>query len=344
MKLSDFDYKFSRNLIAQYPLKKRDDSRLLVIDRKKSRIKHCYFKNIQDFLNKDDLIVFNDTKVISARLIGRKEDTGGKVEFLLTERIGSRLWRALVKPGQRVKTGTRVIFNNRLSSEVMGFEQGMRLVKFNSGNGNFESELDNAAKIPLPPYIKRDVEPADKERYQTIYASKQGAVAAPTAGLHFTKRSFLGLKKKGVETAFLTLHVNYATFRPVTENEVSRHKMHKEYYELLPKAAGQINRARDKKDRIIAVGTTSCRVLETAALNLEALKVTPQKGWTDLFIHPPYNFKIVNGMLTNFHFPRTTLFMLVSAFCGHKLIVKAYQEAIERKYRFFSYGDAMLMI
>ena len=341
LKLPDFDYKFPRALIAQYPAEKRDNSRLLVINRKKGEIKHSYFRNIQDFLKKNDLVVLNNTRVVPSRLIGKKQDTGGKIEFLLTQKIDSNLWHALVRPGRRVKTGTRVVFRGGLVSEVIGFgRQGLRLVKFDSDNG----DLGGIAEMPLPPYIKRKVEPGDKQRYQTIYASQPGAVAAPTAGLHFTKRSFSELKKKGVKTAFLTLHVNYATFKPVTENEVSRHEMYQEYYELPSKAAGQINKARAGKNRIIAVGTTSCRVLETAALDLKDLKVTPRKGWTDLFIYPPYDFKFIDGLLTNFHFPRTTLFMLVSAFCGHKLLVRAYQEAIERKYQLFSYGDAMLII
>ncbi|MEA3560658.1 MAG: tRNA preQ1(34) S-adenosylmethionine ribosyltransferase-isomerase QueA [Candidatus Omnitrophota bacterium] len=344
MRLSDFDYKFSKSLIAQYPLRKRDDSRLLVIDRKKGKIKHCYFKDIQDFLNKNDLIVLNDTKVIPARLIGKKEDTGGKVEFLLTERIDFNFWRALVKPGRRVKIGTRVIFDNSLTLRVIGFEQGMCLVSFSSNNGNFKSRLNNIAVVPLPPYIKRKVEPADKERYQTIYASKPGAVAAPTAGLHFTEKVFLKFKKRGIKTSFVTLHVNYATFKPVTENNISKHKMHREHYELSRRTACDINRARAGEHRIIAVGTTSCRVLESAVPGPEDSKVIPQKGWTGLFIYPPYDFRLVDALLTNFHLPKTTLLMLVSAFCGHNLLVKAYQEAIEQKYRFFSYGDAMLII
>jgi S-adenosylmethionine:tRNA ribosyltransferase-isomerase len=345
MKLSNFDYNFPEGLIAQYPLTKRDDARLLVIDRKQGKIKHSHFKNIQDFLNKNDLLVLNNTKVIPARLIGRKEATGGKVEFLLAERIDSKLWRVLVKPSRRVKVGTRVIFNNRVISEVIGFDdEGLRLVKFSSGRAGLKAGLNNTGQIPLPPYIRRDSEPVDKQRYQTIYARKRGAIAAPTAGLHFTKRSFLELKKKGIKIVFITLHVNYATFRPVMEDEISRHRMYKEYYEVSSKTTSEINKARARKARVIAVGTTSCRVLETVAVKTENLKFIPMKGWTGLYIYPPYDFKVVDGLLTNFHLPKTTLLMLVSAFCGHNLFLRAYQEAIERKYRFFSYGDTMLII
>ena len=340
MKLSDFNFDLPKELIAQYPSQRRGDSRLLVIRKNRKEILHSYFRNISDYLDPDDLLILNNTRVIPARLAGKKELTGGKVEVLLTEKIDNNRWRSLIKPNSRVKTGATINFNQKIKAVVLGRDNnGQRIIKFNSVNGTLQKELQRIGMIPLPPYIKRDPQPIDSCRYQTIYASKYGAIAAPTAGLHFTKGAFIDLKKKGVKTAYITLHVNYATFRPVREEDISKHRMGREFFEISPQAIQAINKVRKRGSRLVAVGTTSCRTLETIANNLK-----PVKRDTDLFIYHPYKFKLINALMTNFHLPRTTLLMLVSAFCGHRLLMKAYQEAIDRKYRFFSYGDAMLIV
>ncbi len=340
MKLSDFDFNLPKELIAQYPLEKRNDSRLLVIRKDKKEILHSYFRNLADHLSPDDLLILNNTRVIPARLVGEKQTTGGKVEVLLTEKMNDNCWQSLIKPNSRVKAGTEISFNERVKAIVLDSgSNGRRLIKFNSSNGNLKKELQKIGTVPLPPYIKRNPEYIDKYRYQTVYASKDGAIAAPTAGLHFNKETFLDLNKRGIKTASITLHVNYATFRPVRKQDLSRHRMGREYFEIPPAAVQAIDKVKKTGSRIIAVGTTSCRALETIGDNLKSVK-----RHTNLFIYHPYKFKVINALLTNFHLPRTTLLMLVGAFCGHRLLMKAYREAIDRKYRFFSYGDAMLII
>lgn len=347
MKLDDFDYRFPKELIAQYPLPGRDSSRLLVLKKSTHEIEHRTFSQIGDYLRGGDTLVLNDTQVIPARLRGRREGSSGSIEVLLLERLGESSWKALVKPARRAKPGTKLRFDHGLQAEVTDIGQaGEREVRFNF-KGDISSALGDLAEIPLPPYIKRPPIPLDLERYQTVYARKKGAVAAPTAGLHFTKGLLSKLSSKGIKLSFLTLHVNYATFRPVIETDITKHRMHSEYFELSPETADVIDQAKKNRKQIVAVGTTSCRVLESVANGVRpdpSPVVKPMKGWTDLFIYPPYEFKVVDMLLTNFHLPRTTLLMLVSAFCGRELLLRAYQEAIERRYRLFSYGDAMLII
>jgi S-adenosylmethionine:tRNA ribosyltransferase-isomerase len=352
LKTSYFDFKVPRELIAHDPAEKRDRSRLMVLDRGDRSIQHKHFYDIIDYFKPGDLLVLNDTKVIPANLTGRKEDGGAKVEVLLVSRkqsavSGQQIWECLVKPGKRLKVGSRVIFGE---GEVMGkvlekTETGEQIIEF---EGNLDKYLRRNGEIPLPPYIKmtndkcqmsnegRNPELNLRERYQTVYAEKEGASAAPTAGLHFTPALLKKIKARGVKIAYVTLHTGLATFKPVYAENVEDHKMYSEYYEVPEETIGAITGAR----RVIAVGTTSVRTLET----IFASKTQRLKGETDLFIYPGYKFKVVNAIITNFHWPRTTLIMLVSAFAGKEFILRAYQEAIAQKYRFFSFGDAMLII
>lgn len=344
MKLADFDYKLPKELIAQYPLPKRDTSRLLVLRRKSGKVEHHTFKDIFLFLKRGDLLVLNDTKVFKARLLGnRQAGHEGKMEALLVEKKSDNLYAALCKPYRKFKEGTKIIFGNgRLRAEVAGEEDNFKLLRFYT-NGNIYKILQKIGNVPLPPYIKRDPQKEDEKRYQTIYAKTTGAIAAPTAGLHFTKRLISKIKREGIDIAYITLHVGYATFKPVKEEQINRHKMHKEYFEISKNSADKINRAKDKGGRIIAVGTTACRALESAALKTAGVTECAGQA-TDLFIYPGFNFKVTDGLITNFHLPRTTLFMLVCAFAGKDNIAKAYSEAIEKQYRFYSYGDATLII
>ena len=335
MKLLDFDYNLPKELIAQHPSKKRDESRLLVLHRDKGIIEHRIFKDIVEYFNKEDLVILNNTKVIPSRLFFKKI-TGGKLEALILHN-GKRPkeYEVLLKPTRGCKLGAKIIFGGgKLEAEVARIENGRRFLKFNS-NKSVDELLNELGEMPLPPYIRRNVEESDKERYQTVYASKKGAVAAPTAGLHFTKDILNKLSKKGIALEYITLHVGYGTFKPVKSEDITKHKIEEEYFEVEKEVFSEL---KSKKNRVIAVGTTSCRTLETIA-SKDTLK-----GWSDLFIYPGYKFKLVDALLTNFHFPKTTLFMLVSAFCGGNLIQKAYKEAIDKKYRFYSYGDAMLIL
>ena len=334
MKLSDFYYNLPKELIAQYPAQKRDESRLLVLHKDTGAIEHRIFKEIAEYLNPGDTLVLNNTKVFPARLMGRKE-TGGKVEALvLNPAQGAVEHEVLLKPARGCRAGSKIIFGRgELKAEVVRIENGRRFLKFDC-NGDLGKMLDKIGEMPLPPYIRRGTVDSDAERYQTVYASKNGAVAAPTAGLHFTKELLRDISKKGTDVEYITLHVGYGTFRPVISEDIEGHKMEKEYFEIEEKV---INKLKNKKARIIAVGTTSARVLETSGSSA-------RKGWTDLFIYPGYKFKAVDGLLTNFHLPKTTLLMLAAAFCGRELLFKAYEEAIKEKYRFYSYGDAMLII
>lgn len=329
MKLSDFDYTLPKDLIAQYPLKEREMARLLVLDRKQGTIGHCHFKNIADYLHRDDLLVLNNTKVSPSRIIGSRL-TGGRVELLLLKQKAGMAFDALIKPG-RVRIKEKIIFNGtNIRAEVTAKNEITFDVK------DIET-VYNLGVMPLPPYIKRAPEDLDKIYYQTVYAKEEGAIASPTAGLHFTKDLIKGLESLGINFAYITLHVGLGTFKPVKINDITTHEMEPEYFKVPQEAGGLIERTQKDKARVIAVGTTACRALEAYALGFK-------DGYTDLFIYPGYKFKMVDCLVTNFHLPKTTLFMLACAFAGEELIKKAYQEAIDKRYRFYSYGDAMLII
>lgn len=343
MKLSLFDYYLPEELIAQYPLDKRDESRLMVINRKNGNIGHYVFSQFPDFLNSGDLLVLNNTKVIPARLIGKKEKSGGNAEILLLSVRPNGLWEALVKHSSRIKHGDRVIFcDGKLTAKVLDkTESGERLIQFEN-NDDLMGLLDKFGKPPLPPYIKREVDQKDKERYQTVYAKNDGAVAAPTAGLHFTNSLFERLKAKDINSVELTLHVGLGTFQPVKSENIEEHHIHSESFNVPASVADKINHTKSNGGKIIAVGTTSVRALESSA-DADG-NVNANSGSTDIFIYPGYKFRAVDMMITNFHLPKSTLLMLVSAFAGRELIMQAYHEAVEQKYRFFSYGDAMLIL
>ena len=345
MRLSDFDYDLPNELIAQFPVKERDGSKLLFLDKEDSSCKHYKFSNLPQLLNRGDLLVLNDTRVVNARLMGKRARLDGKIEILIIDKLENDTYSCLVRPARKFKDGTRLIFGGgELEAEVVGAEGDFKRIRFYSED-DVLTAIEKAGQVPLPPYIKRAPEKEDEDRYQTVYSSKKGAVAAPTAGLHFTRALLSEIAKRGIEIAYITLHVGYATFKPVTEDDISNHKMHREYFEITEESALRINSARADNRRIVAVGTTCCRALESAAVIQEATcSVRATKEWTDLFIRPGYSFKIVDGMITNFHFPRTTLLMLVSALCGRDNLIKAYHEAVEKKYRFYSYGDAMLIL
>ncbi|HOB34832.1 MAG TPA: tRNA preQ1(34) S-adenosylmethionine ribosyltransferase-isomerase QueA [Bacillota bacterium] len=340
MKVSDFDFQLPEDLIAQQPCQKRDCSRLLILSRRTGTIEHKYFYHLPELLRAGDLLVLNDTKVLPARLFAAK-DSGGRLELLLLTPGAEETWHCLVKPARRARVGTRLTFAGGLQGEIVAAgEQGQRTVRFSLAGAELQKKIEEIGQLPLPPYIRRPL--AEPDRYQTVYAARPGAVAAPTAGLHFTDQVFARLKARGIDRVFLTLHVGLGTFRPVTAETVEEHRMHSEYYQIDAQAAAAVNRARAEGRRVVAVGTTAVRVLETAAGD-DGL-VRPGSGWTDIFIYPGYSFKAVDALLTNFHLPRSTLLMLVSAFAGRELVLQAYQEAIARKYRFFSFGDAMLIV
>ncbi|RHW54109.1 tRNA preQ1(34) S-adenosylmethionine ribosyltransferase-isomerase QueA [Clostridium botulinum] len=340
MKVKDFDFYLPEELIAQHPMEKRDEARLLVLDKETGEIEHKIFKDILDYLTPNDCLVLNNTRVLPARLIGSKEETGGKMEFLLLKRKEKDVWQTLVKPGKRAQIGARFIFGNgELKAEVIGMgEEGSRIVKFYY-EGIFEEILDQLGQMPLPPYIKEKLD--DKEMYQTVYSKEEGSAAAPTAGLHFTEELLKKIEEKGVKLAFLTLHVGLGTFRPVKVEDIQEHVMHSEYYKMDKKTAEIINDTKENGGRVIAVGTTSCRTLETIG-DIEG-KVVEQSGWTDIFIYPGYKYKVVDALITNFHLPQSTLLMLVSALAGRDNIMNAYNVAVEKEYRFFSFGDAMFI-
>ncbi|NLV75691.1 MAG: tRNA preQ1(34) S-adenosylmethionine ribosyltransferase-isomerase QueA [Tissierellia bacterium] len=340
MKTEEFYYDLPENLIAQYPIEDREASRMLVLDKITGEIQHSYFKKVINYLNKGDCLVLNDTRVIPARLFGRREGKNEKIEFLLLKRVKEDQWEVLVKPGKKVKPSNKIIFGDGLLiADVLSIEEdGTRIVEF-SYDGIFEEILDKLGQMPLPPYIKEKLE--DKERYQTVYSKHKGSAAAPTAGLHFTERLLKEIRKKGVDIAFLTLHVGLGTFRPVKVENVEEHHMHAEYYRVSEETAEKINTAKKKGGKIVSVGTTTVRTLETIAT--ENGIVLPGNGWTDIFIYPGYNFKIVDRLITNFHLPESTLLMLVSALAGKENILNAYNEAVKYNYRFFSFGDAMFI-
>lgn len=340
MKVSDFDYYLPEELIAQKPIYPRDASRLLVLDRKTGQVEHCSFTEIVAYLQTGDVLVLNDTRVIPARLFGHRQDTGGKIEVFLLKRLSSNEWEVLVKPGKRARLGSTIVFGEgELTALVKDrTDAGGRLLEFKY-QGVFEEHLDKLGLMPLPPYIKEKLE--DRERYQTVYSRMEGSSAAPTAGLHFTPELLDAIQAKGIHLAYLLLHVGLGTFRPVTVENVEEHIMHSEYYEVTPEAAETINQARKQGGRIIAVGTTSVRTLETVADEKGIIRAG--SGWTDIFIYPGYRFKCVDALLTNFHLPKSTLLMLVSAFAGVEQVREAYRQAVENRYRFFSFGDAMFI-
>lgn len=340
MKVKDFYFDLPKELIAQHPLEKRDESRLMVLNKKSGEVEHKVFKDIIEYLNPGDCLVLNDTRVMPARLYGAKEGSGGKMEFLLLNRHEDDIWETLVKPGKRGKVGAKFVFGNgELKAEVVEvLDNGNRKVKFYY-NGIFEEVLDRLGEMPLPPYIEEKLE--DRERYQTVYSKEVGSAAAPTAGLHFTDELLQAIKKKGINIAFVTLHVGLGTFRPVKAEEIQDHEMHSEYYILDKENAEIINNAKRSGKRVIAVGTTSNRTLESIA-NEEG-QVKEQSGYTSIFIYPGYKFKIVDAIITNFHLPESTLIMLISAFSTREIVMNAYKIAVENKYRFFSFGDAMFI-
>ncbi|WP_346929283.1 tRNA preQ1(34) S-adenosylmethionine ribosyltransferase-isomerase QueA [Clostridium sp.] len=340
MKVKDFYFDLPKELIAQHPLEKRDESRLMVLNKKSGEVEHKVFKDIIDYLNQGDCLVLNDTRVMPARLYGAKEGSGGKMEFLLLNRHEDDIWETLVKPGKRGKVGAEFVFGNgELKAEVVEvLENGNRKVKFHY-EGIFEEVLDRLGEMPLPPYIEEKLE--DRERYQTVYSKEVGSAAAPTAGLHFTEELLQTIKKKGINIAFVTLHVGLGTFRPVKAEEIQDHEMHSEYYILDKENAEIINSTKRSGKRVIAVGTTSNRTLESIA-NEEG-QVKEQSGYTSIFIYPGYKFKIVDAIITNFHLPESTLIMLISAFSTREIVMNAYKIAVENKYRFFSFGDAMFI-
>ena len=342
MKLSEFTYNLPEELISQYPTKKRDESRLLVINREEQTISHYHFKNIIEYLKAGDCLVINETKVFPARLMGTKEKTDAEVEIFLLRELESSLWEVLVRPARKVRVGNRLHLTDDLFCDVIdNTVSGGRVVRFNY-NCNFFSIVEKMGKSPLPPYIKREPEALDKERYQTVYASVRGAVAAPTAGLHFTEKLLEKIKKKGIKIVPIVLHVGLGSFRPVQVEDLSRHKMDSEYFQVYEDSARIINETKANGGKIISVGTTTTRALETAVTS--DCQVKSEKGWTDKFIFPTYNFKIVDSLITNFHLPGSTLLMLVIAFAGKEMIFEAYAKAMEEKYRFYSYGDAMIII
>ena len=340
MKTSDFDFELPESLIAQTPLEKRDSSRLLVLDKKTGEINHRCFTDIIDYLNNGDVLVLNDTKVMPARLYGVKEDTNAVIEILMLKDIGDNKWECLTKPAKRIKVGTIVSFGNgMLKAECLEIkDEGIRVFKL-IYNGILYEILDQLGEMPLPPYIHEKLQ--DKDRYQTVYAKNIGSAAAPTAGLHFTEDLLQKIKNKGIEIVYVTLHVGLGTFRPVNVDDVNNHKMHSEFYSMNEETADILNKAKKNKQRIISVGTTSTRTLETI-INLYG-EFQECSGWTDIFIYPGYEFKAINALITNFHLPKSTLVMLVSALAGKENILNAYNEAINEKYRFFSFGDSMFI-
>ena len=341
MKTSDFFYDLPEELIAQDPLEDRTASRLLVLNRETGAVEHKIFSDVIDYLNEGDCLVINNTRVIPARLIGEKEGTGGKVEVLLLKRRANDVWETLVKPGKKLRPGARVTFGDgRLKAEILEIaEEGNRLVRFYY-EGIFEEILDSLGEMPLPPYITHKLE--DKEMYQTVYAKYDGSAAAPTAGLHFTKELLNKIEEKGIKIASITLHVGLGTFRPVKVDDVNNHHMHTEWYEVNAEAADIINETKRNGGRVICVGTTSCRTIESVADENGYMKA--KTGETDIFIYPGYKFKVMDGLITNFHLPESTLVMLVSAFAGKENVLSAYETAVKERYRFFSFGDAMILI
>lgn len=340
MKTKDFDFNLPEELIAQHPLENREESKLLLLDKNTGEIEHKVFKDIVNYLEEGDCLVLNNTRVIPARIFGKREDTGASIEFLLLKNIDTDTWETLVKPGKKAKIGSRIIFSDgKLKGEITHIlEDGTRIIKFEY-EGIFQEILDALGEMPLPPYITAKLE--NKERYQTVYSKKEGSVAAPTAGLHFTEELLETIRKKGINIAYVTLHVGLGTFRPVKVDNIFEHIMHSEYFEIEEEVANLVNKTKENGKKIIAVGTTSVRTLESNVDNDG--KVKHGRGSTDIFIYPGYEFKVVDKLITNFHLPESTLIMLVSALAGRENTLKAYEEAVNLKYRFFSFGDSMFI-
>lgn len=339
MRTEDFDYKLPEELIAQHPADKRDFSRLMVVDRKTGKREDKHFYDIIDYLNEGDLLVMNDTRVIPARLFGHREGKEEEIEVFLLENIEDDKWEVLVRPGKKMKIGTKCIFSDELSLEVIDIkEDGNRIVEF-FYNGIFQEILDRLGNMPLPPYIKEKLK--DKERYQTVYSKNPGSVAAPTAGLHFTKELLKKIEEKGVKLAYITLNVGLGTFRPVKVDDVKNHKMHSEFYQISKETADLINETKKNNKRIISTGTTTTRTLESVYKKNGQIK--EDSGWTDIFIYPGFEFNVIDCQITNFHLPKSTLIMLVSALASKEIILDAYKDAVDKKYRFFSFGDAMFL-
>ncbi|MBU0712083.1 tRNA preQ1(34) S-adenosylmethionine ribosyltransferase-isomerase QueA [bacterium] len=344
MRLSDFDYELPEELIAKYPIEKRDHSKLMVINRKDESIQHKHFYDLPDYLNPGDLLIVNETMVYPARLWAIKDRTEAKVEVFLLRELENNLWEVMVKPARKVRIGNKLTVAEGVQCDVIdNTVSGGRVVRFNNiSQQDLYALIDKIGQSPLPPYIDREPTPVDKIKYQTVYAKRRGAVAAPTAGLHFTKDLIDKIKAKGVKIRPVVLHIGLGTFRPVTVEDLSRHRMDSEYYEVSAETAIAINETKAKNKRVIAVGTSVVRALETVTVS--GFQVSPRKGWTDKFIHPPYDFKMVDILITNFHQPKSTLIMQVAAFASLDLVLKAYNEATKKKYHFFSYGDAMVIL
>lgn len=341
MKTSDFYYDLPKELIAQTPVEPRDSSRMLILNRTDGTVAHKHFYDIIDYLNEGDLIVANDSRVLPARIYGVKAETGARVEFLLLRQISGNRWETLCKPGRKAREGARFSFGDGILTATVAEvkEDGNRVVDFDCDE-NFFAALDKIGKMPLPPYITEELK--DQERYQTVYSHELGSAAAPTAGLHFTEELMAKIKAKGVKIAYVTLHVGLGTFRPVKVDDVTQHKMHSEHYEIPEETARLINETKQNGGRLIAIGTTSCRTLESVATQYG--KIIPCEGFTDIFIYPGYRFKVLDGLVTNFHLPESTLIMLVSAFAGYDNVMNAYKTAVKEQYRFFSFGDAMMIL
>lgn len=341
MKTSDFFYHLPEERIAQHPVEPRDHSRMMVLSRETGDINHRHFYDLPDFLTDKDCLILNDSRVLPARIYGRREDTGSVVEFLLLSQKGPDIWEVLTGPGKKARPGHRFVFGSgEMRAEIVDvLDGGNRLARFEQ-DGNFYAVLEKLGEMPLPHYITERLE--DKERYQTVYSRELGSAAAPTAGLHFTKELLQKLKDKGVQTGFVTLHVGLGTFRPVKAEEITDHTMHSEHYEMPAETADLINRTHENGGRVIAVGTTSCRTLESVYQKEGCIRAS--EGWTNIFIYPGYEFRVLDGLLTNFHLPESTLIMLVSAFAGYEHTMAAYQTAVEEKYRFYSFGDSMLIV
>ena len=341
-KTSDYFYELPEKLIAQTPVEPRDHSSMLVLDRETGKTQHKHFYDVLDYLKPGDCLILNDSRVLPARIFGTKKDTGAHVEFLLLKCVGNNKWETLVKPGRKAKVGAEFVFSpGVLEGKITDvLEDGNRIIDF-SCEGNFYTILEELGKMPLPPYITAELK--DQERYQTVYSHELGSAAAPTAGLHFTKELLKKIEEKGVKIGYVTLHVGLGTFRPVKAENITEHKMHSEHYHLPKETADLINETKKNGGRVIAVGTTSCRTLESVATFNDG-KILESDGWTSIFIYPGYEFKVLDGLITNFHLPESTLIMLVSAFAGYEHVMAAYKEAVEKRYRFFSFGDAMLII
>jgi len=342
-RLSEFELEVPEKLIAQNPSKQRDDCKLMIVDKKSGEIQHKKFKDIAHLFNSGDVLVLNDTQVFPARLFAHKDKSDAKVEVFLLRELENDLWEAMVRPARKVRIGNKLIFNKNISCDVIdNTVSGGRVLRFEYNIDSLYPFIDKYGKSPLPPYIKRESLPSDKKNYQTVYAKKRGSVAAPTAGMHFSNGLLNQLKKKGVKIAYVTLHIGLGTFRPILVEDLTRHHMDSENYDVPSSTADIINNARSKKKKIWTVGTSTVRTLETVVVS--GFQITPKRGWTDKFIYPPYNFKMSDRLITNFHMPQSTLMMLVSAYATKDILINAYKEAIKKKYNFYSYGDAMLLM